>query len=212
VRHVVWDWNGTLIDDLAVVVESVNASISRYGAGPIDADGYRDHYQRPVRRFYDVLLGRPVSDDEWREIDVFFHGTYREALHAVSLTADAVIAMSAVREAGATQSLLSMWWHQELILAVTRHGLSGYFVRIDGNTHDAGATKAEHLAGHIESLGLAPRRVVVIGDSLDDAVAAREVGVSCVMYDGGSHHRAQLEASGFPVADSLVLAVEVALA
>jgi phosphoglycolate phosphatase-like HAD superfamily hydrolase len=212
VRHVVWDWNGTLLDDLAVVVEAVNASIARYDAGPIDADGYRDRYQRPVKHFYDSLLGRDVGDDEWRAIDTYFHQRYRDGLDRVDLTADAVAALEAVRDVGATQSLLSMWWHEELVLAVDRHGLTSFFSRVDGNDHDAGASKADHLRRHVGSLGLPGRDVVAIGDSLDDALAARAVGVSCVMYDGGSHHRRELEASGLPVAGSLVAAVELALA
>ena len=36
-RHVIWDWNGTLFDDLHIVVESVNASLAELGAPPIDA-------------------------------------------------------------------------------------------------------------------------------------------------------------------------------
>ncbi len=51
----------------------------------------------------------------------------------------------------------------------------------------------------------------MVGDSLDDATAAAAVGVDAVMYDGGSHHRRELEASGFPVAGTLVEAVQIAL-
>ena len=61
-RHVIWDWNGTLVDDLPIVVDAVNASLAGIGAGPIVADDYRDHYTRPVRVFYDRLLGRAVTD------------------------------------------------------------------------------------------------------------------------------------------------------
>jgi phosphoglycolate phosphatase-like HAD superfamily hydrolase len=64
--HLIWDWNGTLFDDHHIVVEAVNASLTAIGAGvQIDADGYRDHYRRPVRAFYDVLLERAVTDVEW---------------------------------------------------------------------------------------------------------------------------------------------------
>ena len=49
----------------------------------------------------------------------------------------------------------------------------------------------------------------MIGDSLDDAVAAQEVGVPCVLYDGGSHHRRELDAAGVPVAQSLVAALQL---
>ena len=60
--HVVWDWNGTLLDDLEIVVEAVNSSLALFDAAPITADGYRDLYTRPVKLFYDRLLGRARSD------------------------------------------------------------------------------------------------------------------------------------------------------
>ncbi len=59
--HVIWDWNGTLFDDLAIVVASVNASLTQLGAPPIDEGGYRDHFTRPVHVFYEHLLGHEVA-------------------------------------------------------------------------------------------------------------------------------------------------------
>ncbi len=63
---------------------------------------------------------------------------------------------------------------------------------------------------HFESLGLDPGRTVVIGDTPDDAVAARHVGAHVVLYDGGSHHLPTLEGMGTPVAHTLLDAVSIA--
>ncbi len=71
-HHVVWDWNGTLFDDLHIVVDAVNTSLALFGEGPIDAATYRDHYRRPVALFYESLLGRSVDETMWRTIDEEF--------------------------------------------------------------------------------------------------------------------------------------------
>ena len=76
IRHVVWDWNGTLFDDFHLVIEAVNAGIAPIGIGPITADDYRTHYTRPVKLFYERLAGRPISEAEWRDLDGRFHGAY----------------------------------------------------------------------------------------------------------------------------------------
>ncbi|MBU1494052.1 MAG: HAD family hydrolase, partial [Actinobacteria bacterium] len=122
-RHIVWDWNGTLFDDLHIVVDSVNASLARFGEGPIDAARYQAHYRRPVRLFYDSLLGRPIGDDMWHTIDRVFHETYHGALDRAALAPDAVEAMDAVLAGGGTQSILSMWWHEQLVPAVAAFDL-----------------------------------------------------------------------------------------
>lgn len=207
-RHVIWDWNGTLLDDLEIVVEAVNASLLQFEAGPITASDYRDHYTRPVYRFYEALLGREVTAAEWDSIDVTFHDSYRSKLSDAALTHDAHEAIESAARSRASQSLLSMWWHDELVPATRDYRVAPWMVRIDGNRGEAGETKARHLEKHIRALqgdvaGLEAAHCLVVGDSLDDAVAAREVGVPCVLYDGGSHHRSELDAAGVPVASSL---------
>ena len=59
--HVIWDWNGTLFDDLHIVVEGVNASLRMLGLATIGPDEYRASYRRPVNLFYEDLLGREIT-------------------------------------------------------------------------------------------------------------------------------------------------------
>jgi len=217
-RHVVWDWNGTLFDDLEIVVASVNVSLRSVGAPPIDADRYRAVYERPLHRFYESLLGRPVLPEEMAAIDRDFHDAYHALLDQARLTVDARSAVDLVASRGRSQSVLSMWWHDRLVPAVRYFELEDYMLAVDGHRGPPGASKETHLARHVEQLTrLFPevvRResVAVIGDVTDDADAARAAGVGCVLYDGGSQPRAALEATGMPVAATLVEAVEMALA
>lgn len=208
--HLVWDWNGTLLDDLEVVVESVNAGLAWQGAGPIDADGYRNHYVRPVSRFYETLLGRRLSDTEWRRINDIFHEAYFARVTRARLTFDAEEALERGRARGWSQSVLSMAPHDHLVEIVSHHRIVGYFAAVEGSRGDRGAEKAAALVTHVDRLGVSPDRVVVIGDIPDDAHAAFHVGAHAVLYDGGSHHRDDLEAVGVPVATSLREAVDLA--
>lgn len=208
--HVVWDWNGTLVEDLPVVVESVNAALDAIGERPITDDDYRANYTRPVERFYDQLLERPITVGEWETLDRVFHEVYRAALDRVPLTVDAIDAIDAVSVRGWSQSILSMWWEEELLEVVARHGLIDRMALVQGNRDDPGGEKASHLLRHLKTLDMGPESVVMIGDSIDDARAAGVVGTACVLYDGGSHHVVDLEDLGVPVTDSLVAAVEIA--
>ncbi len=209
-RHVIWDWNGTLVDDLPVVVAAVNVSLAAIGEPPIDADGYRDHYTRPVRRFYDRLLSRAVTDDEWAQIDTTFHEVYADTAHSAPLAEDARQALDVVSDAGATQSILSMWWHHDLVPEVRRRGIEDRMLRVDGNTQDAGETKERLLEMHLQRLG-SNGRAIMVGDATDDAKAAMAVGIPVVLYDGGSHHREELQTFGVPIAETLVTAATLAL-
>lgn len=210
-RHVVWDWNGTLYDDLHIVVDAVNASLAELGEPPIDEEAYRDHYTRPVRRFYEALLERPVAVDEFALIDRVFHDTYGASLDQAGLAVDAADAVNQVSVAS-TQSLLSMWRHDSLVDYVARLGLASYMTRIDGNRSTADASKAGAMEQHVTTLiaegSIGDRNaVLVIGDGLDDAHSAAAAGVDCVLYAGGTHHRRELDQAGVPVADTLTQAL-----
>jgi phosphoglycolate phosphatase-like HAD superfamily hydrolase len=207
VRHVVWDWNGTLFDDQVAVVAAVNDALGRLGLPPIDADGYRTHFTRPVERFYEQVAGRAISAEEWQLLDQGYHDSYLAQVERLALAADAGAALAAAEAAGLTQSLLSMWRHDDLVRLVERLGIGHFFLRVDGLHRSDGGGKAQHLVEHLAALGLDPEAVVMVGDSLDDLAAARAVGAGCVLYDGGSHHREALEATGMPVVDTLTAAL-----
>ena len=216
VDHVIWDWNGTLYDDADVVVAAVNDVLANHGRAPIDADYYRTHYQRPVRSFYERLLGSSLTDDDWQAVDDVFHVGYGGRLADVVLTADAEDSLRRVADLGCTQSVLSMWRHDDLLRVVAELGVDGYFVHVDGLQGSPGGTKVDKLPGHLhvlaETVGVEPDSMVRVGDALDDAAAAAAAGIRCVLFDSGSsHHRPALEAAGVPIADSLLHAVDIVL-
>ncbi len=204
--HLVWDWNGTLLNDLDLVVTATNDAFSRVGGPIVTADEHRRDFRRPVSDYYASVLGRPVSLEEFAVLDQVFHETYRAGLAGVALTGDARDAMAAWV---GTQSLLSMWFHHELLPTVERFDLS--FVRIDGLREElGGGFKAAHLKNHLTELGLEGPDVVLIGDSVDDADAAAAVGARCVLYAGGFTDPDRLRTCGVPVAETLVQAVALA--
>jgi phosphoglycolate phosphatase-like HAD superfamily hydrolase len=213
--HIVWDWNGTLFDDLEIIVEAVNVSLRGIGAGPIDVSVYRALYQRPMHHFYEAVLCRPVGAEEMEVIDDGFHDAYHKLMDRARLTEDAVAAVKLAADRGATQSVLSMWYEDRLVEILRRLGLGEYMVAVAGRRGRHGTTKAEPLARHVEQLGeflgVGNVSIVAIGDVTDDAAAARACGIGCVLYDGGSLERSALEGEGVAVADTLVDAVEKAL-
>jgi phosphoglycolate phosphatase-like HAD superfamily hydrolase len=208
-EHLVWDWNGTLLNDLDLIVQATNDAFATVGGRSLTADEHRLRFRRPVADFCAEVLERAVDAEEFGRLNTIFHDAYRAGLTTVELAGDAANSM---RSWPGTQSLLSMWFHDDLVPAVTAYGLDGRFRLVDGFRAELGGGdhKAEHLARHIESLGLAPSDVVLVGDSLDDGDAADEVGAACVLYTGGFTHPQRLRGSGRPVADTLTEAVELA--
>ncbi|MER7624802.1 HAD family hydrolase [Streptomyces sp. NPDC126503] len=209
--HLVWDWNGTLLDDIGAVIDATNAAFAELGLEPITLERYRELYTVPVPKFYERLMGRLPTDDEWTVMDGTFHRHYWQRAEACVLTPGAAELLAARQASGLTQSLLSLAPHTDLVPLVRRHGIAERFLRVDGRTDRSTDGKAGHMVRHLTALRDVPaERVVVIGDAADDAYAAAHVGARAVLFTGGSHSRASLERVGVPVVDSLEEAVAVA--
>ncbi|MER6557939.1 HAD family hydrolase [Streptomyces sp. NPDC001027] len=209
--HIVWDWNGTLFHDNDAIIGATNAAFVELGLEPITLEQYRALYCVPVPKFYERLMGRLPTDAEWELMDGVFHRYYAEHRVRCGLTEGAAELLAGWRSAGHSQSLLSMYVHDELVPLVRGFGIEPHFVRVDGRIGPSGGSKAEHMVRHLAALaGVEPARTVVIGDAADDAVAALHAGAKAVLYTGGSHSRASLEGVGAPVVDTLAEAVETA--
>ncbi len=207
--HLVWDWNGTLLDDLALVVAATNAALASVGGPSVTTDEHRRDFRRPVSSYYAQVLGRPVDHDEFVVLDKVFHDTYRALLPDCKLATGAVEAIAAWP---GTQSLVSMYFHHELVPVVTSHGLYERLARVDGlRASTGGGPKEPHLRTHLYALSVPANTCVLIGDSLDDAEAAAAVGARIVLYNGGITDEIRLRATGLPVANSLLEAIEYAL-
>ncbi|MFF4653523.1 HAD family hydrolase [Streptomyces sp. NPDC001380] len=210
--HIVWDWNGTLLHDIDAVVAASNAAFAEVGLAPLSVERYRELYCIPIPLFYERMLGRAPTAEEWERMDGVFHLAYTAHSAGCTLTEGAELLLERWEAAGRSQSILSMYGHEELVPLVRGFGIERRFVRVDGRVGPSGGGKAEHMVRHLAALGdaVAPARTVVIGDAADDALAARAVGARAVLYTGGSHTRRNLAAAGVPVVDSLAEAVALA--
>ncbi|MEU4764465.1 HAD family hydrolase [Actinosynnema sp. NPDC023794] len=199
--HVVWDWNGTLFADNDAVLAAVNRVCADFGHAAITLEHWREVFSRPVKACYERVFGRSLTAADWARIDTVYHAEYRALVDRCGLAAGVPDHLRALRH---SQSLLSMWFHDELVPLVARFGLGELFSRVDGlKSAGDGGSKAEHLAEHLAALRLSPRDVVLIGDVADDAEAARHVGAQVVLVATGTSSRKVLERTGAPVADSI---------
>ena len=209
-RHLVWDWNGTLLDDLDLVVAATNASLASVGGPSVTVDEHRRDFCRPVAMYYSNVLGRTLTTEEFATLDRAFHTAYRAGLPTCRLATDAI---TAIGTWSGSQSLLSMFFHHELVPVVERHGLVEHLRRVDGLRDPVGGgSKTPHLRTHLEALKVPADDCVLIGDSVDDAEAAAAVGARIVLYAGGITESSRLRATGLPVATTLVEAVTLAAA
>ncbi|WP_306366772.1 HAD family hydrolase [Nocardiopsis sp. CC223A] len=208
ITHIVWDWNGTLLDDNHANLSAVNAVCAAYGVDPVELDHWRGVFRRPLVPLYEELLGRPLAEGEWERLEKLYDEDYLRHLPACELAQGVPDVLLDWAGAGRTQSLLSMASHDHVVPLVAERGLAPHFTRVDGRRYDTEIdSKAEHLVHHLSGQDIDPSRVVLIGDIDDDARAARAAGAHAILVSTGLMAPERLAATGSPVAASPVAAV-----
>ena len=204
ISHVVWDWNGTLLNDNHAVLAAVNEVCTGFGRAELTWGEWQAAYARPMRLSYEQILQRVLDDEEWEQVDKLYHDRYDALLHTCELAAGVHDVLRTWGAGGRTQSLLSMWFHSRLTPTVELYGLTQYFTRVDGLPGEVGGgSKADSLVRHLQEQQLDPTGVVLIGDVVDDAHAAQAAGTQCVLVTTGAMTREALETTGAPVAGSI---------
>ena len=205
---IIWDWNGTLLDDVDAAVNALNRMLDVRGVPPTSRDYYRGHFGFPVRPFY-AELGVDLEHEDWDRICVDFHRFVEE--EPKRLRPDAYEALTLAAQFGMRQFVLSALREDLLKRDMAAAGIDSFFEAIFGVDNLDGATKLDRGRDLVRHLSAAkektPPRMICVGDTLHDAEVAQALGAQCILVDGGHQTAERLAAAGVPVTSSLTAAV-----
>ena len=210
--YILWDWNGTLLDDTQAALDVLNVMLARRGRSPIGMDFYRDNFAFPVRPFYESI-GIVLAHEDWDALAREYHDLY--AAQPKRLNPEAIAALERVRASGVGQSIISALRQDLLDAATANHGVAPFMDFVYGVDNLDGSSKlgrATELLARLtqDAAGPEPLRVTLIGDSLHDREVASALGVRCVLCAQGSHAGWRLRQVD-PTGATLLEAVDLAL-
>lgn len=192
-RHVIWDWNGTLLDDTELCIDVMNGLLSRRGLKQLDRARYHTLFGFPVRDYY-ARLGFEEKLDPFERLSVDFITAYDCRRWECRLHPAVEAVLAAVTAAGITQSVLSAYRQETLREIVAHFGLMHHFVRLTGLDNIYAHSKVELGRAWVEELALPRDTIVLVGDTLHDFEVAGALGIHCVLVAGGHHSAERLRA------------------
>ncbi len=201
-KHIIWDWNGTLLNDAAECVATVNRLIAARNLPALTLERYREEVDFPVVNFY-RHLGFTFTTETFEEVAHEYMEGYIQQVPNCRLQEGAVEILRTLSEAGYSHSLLSAYHHQRLEEAVDYFGLRKWFIRLIGLNDYYAHSKVENGKKWIRELPFPKQEVVFVGDMLHDYEVASAMGVDCILLTCGHQSRNQLERCGVLVLDSL---------
>ncbi|MEA4823114.1 MAG: HAD hydrolase-like protein [Clostridiaceae bacterium] len=207
--HVLWDFNGTLYDDVDVAVYCENVVLARRGLPLLqNADAYRAIFGFPVRDYY-VRAGLTFARETFEAVGQEWYALYTAHMQNASVRDGVPAAIRAFADAGIVQTVLSASQIDTLRVQLGFLSLADTFDEILalGGIH---ADSKEHLA--LDWRGRHPdASAVLIGDTVHDADVARAALLDCILVEGGHQCADALIPCGFPVVRDIPAAAEMIL-
>lgn len=200
---IVWDWNGTLLDDTTAALNAFNVQLEKRALKTISLDFYRDHFAFPVKPFY-ALCGVDLAHEDWDRIAAEYHEAY--AREPKELNREAIAALERAKAKGYRQCVLSALRQDLLEAALARYQIRDHFEFVYGVDNLDGSSKLAR-AKELVSV-LSSDFTTLIGDALHDAEVAAELNLPCILVATGGHSAARLRAVA-PTVNTLLEAVDM---
>jgi len=191
IRHVIWDWNGTLVNDVDLCVDILNLMLSAHCLPPISANQYRETFFFPVAQFYKTL-NLPSSGHQYKKLADDFIQTYRDRFEECELNQGAFEAVRTLSSNGVSQSILSAGAQKDVETFVSFYQLHPWIRWIDGANNVEASGKGERAVNHLSQIELDPIEILLIGDTLHDLEVANLLGCQTLLYSGGHTNEMRL--------------------
>lgn len=200
--HIIWDWNGTLLDDLQACVDAINILLARRSLPTVTVEQYLDLFDFPVKNYY-LKLGFDFTRDNWTAVAEEYHAAYAKTSADSPLRHGTREALDTLEANGIGVSVLSASELGLLKRMIRERHIEHYFKHIYGLNDLFAASKLELGHAMLRKSGLPRSGTLMVGDTLHDHEVATAMGVPCLLMSGGHQSRRKLENMGGPVASDL---------
>jgi len=199
---IIWDWNGTLLDDADICIEAINKMLKRRNLPELSLERYRDVFTFPVIEYYKEI-GFDFNREEWEPVAMEFINLYTRALPACGLTHFAKEILETFRQKGYRQAIISAMQHESLLKSVSDLGIHEYFEFIGGIGDHYAKSKIDNARNYFDNSGLDPKKINLIGDTIHDLEVATELKCNCILVATGHQSFQRLSDTGLQVINNL---------
>ena len=206
-KHIIWDWNGTLVDDTWLFVDIMNGVLKNRKLNSITLDDYRNVFDFPVQDYY-RKLGFDFDNEPFESAGLDFIKIYDDRKFEPKLFNDTMPTLNKLKEYGCTHSVLSAQNIVTLKKSVSHYQLDEMFEYISGLEDHYAIGKVEQGKNLIQNLDFQLDEVAMIGDTEHDHEVAEAMGIKCFLMDRGHNSTNRLKSKTSKVLSSFTELME----
>jgi phosphoglycolate phosphatase len=168
---IIWDWNGTLLDDVQLSLDIVNEMLAEQGLAALTVQRCKDIFDIPASLYWE-RAGMDLQTIPFEAVSLAFCARFEQRVHTAALFPGVRHVLHTLQQHGIAQFLLSSTEHQALMRMLTAFQLQEAFDGIHGTMNTLALGKLGGGRVLLDAYDLERRRTVFIGDTTHDAEVA----------------------------------------
>lgn len=208
INTIIWDWNGTLFDDVGICIESINLMLKDRGLEQLSKDRYLEVFDFPVREYYQKI-GFNFEDEPFEIPANQFIENYFAKVDQANLHIGVHHVLQYFKNKGLTQIVLSAAEQTKLDELLKKHEIRHFFQKVRGLDHDYATSKIDLGRQMLHGMKINSYDVCLIGDTVHDFEVASALGCFCILFANGHHPVEKLRKTGAPIIHQLDELVEI---
>ena len=201
-KHIIWDWNGTMLDDRWLTIAAMNIVLARRNMAELTEDRYLQLFTFPVIEYY-RRLGFDFDKEPFSVSGSEFINEYNARAFEPQLHDGIIDLIAELNKNGVSHSILSASSQKILNKLAKHHNIDHYFIAVLGQDNHYAYGKIETGKMWINKLGIAPKNTLFIGDTEHDLEVANAIGSHCALLSWGHSSTERLENRGINVFDAM---------
>ncbi len=199
-KHFIWDWNGTLFNDVAFSSVLLNRLLTEQGITQLSLEKYREVFHFPIIEYY-KLAGLDFEIESFESIAVRWMKWYEDGKYKCELYEDAAETLQLLKNNGVQQYVLSAYSHHTLEEVLLHYDVRKYMNHVSGLDNIYAGSKVDLGKSMMKQMDANPADIVLIGDTTHDFEVAQALGINCILVARGHQAKSTLEKCGCEVVE-----------
>ena len=197
-RSIIWDWNGTLLNDLDLCISTINVLLGKRELPLLNRKTYKDVFSFPVRNYYEAV-GFDFTKEDFAIPAKEFIDLYNSKVEMCALHNPVENVLSYFKSQGVRQFVLSAMKQDMLEKTLRHNSIFHFFEGVAGLNDHYAVSKIERGNQLITEFDIQKNDTWMIGDTIHDFEVAEELGIKCILTADGHQSAERLKLTGAPV-------------
>jgi len=190
-KTIIWDWNGTLLNDIDLCLGIANKMLANHQPTPLDLANYRNAFGFPITDYYEKI-GIDLKKESFETLTDKFVRDYNQGVQNCDLHDNVFDILKQFKLQQKDQYILTAA-HLDLVQPLLdRFDINHHFKVVEGVDNFKAEGKVNRGVQLMQNHQIQNQQTVLIGDTYHDFEVASAMNIDCILVANGHQSKERL--------------------